>query len=473
MPSVSPAQHRWIGWLHSNPEARKASGMSQAKVDEWLHSDKGSPWKHHDAGGGIVPKRASGGEMPSDLDFYAMTGGWVPNSELAKMREQWKKSQQNPPPTPGSPIEDHADGGIVGHYDDGGATGDYSSIGGPTPSAQTMNPITQSLIQRYASLPTEKLTEYAAMLGGTPQAQLIQRILQQRHMMPNAAPLQPTQAAPQQQQQQQVMPQPGQPGGGVALRRGGAPKRTHAVVHYGTGMPSAHCSICEHFRAPHSCEIVESPIRPDGWCNQFRKRQALRDGGTVKRDLGGMMGLSTADPWWTRAEARGDSGLLHGTTSGQADAIKTQAPPGSFVVPAEVVAGLGEGNTLAGARVMQAILNSGPHGIPLPRGTRGRGPPRPPSVPADLRGGLKEGGEVPLFEAKARGGGKTESGKTPVDLSDGEFVISPEHVKAWGGGDTERGIRIWNKWTWAKHKEHIKDLKDYRGPVGMKKEDKT
>jgi hypothetical protein len=43
MPSTSAAQHRWIGWLHSNPEARAHSGMSQAKVDEWLHSDKWQP----------------------------------------------------------------------------------------------------------------------------------------------------------------------------------------------------------------------------------------------------------------------------------------------------------------------------------------------------------------------------------------------------------------------------------------------
>jgi hypothetical protein len=39
--------------LHSNPEARAKSGMSEAKVNEWLHSDKGSPWKRRDDGGGV------------------------------------------------------------------------------------------------------------------------------------------------------------------------------------------------------------------------------------------------------------------------------------------------------------------------------------------------------------------------------------------------------------------------------------
>lgn len=427
--------------------------MSKAKVDEWLHADKGSPWKR-DSGGGITASstlqnmRDETRRMQVDNDAYEMQGAMDrANDEIFNRRMR-------------SPLP---------RDDGGGITSDSPTIGGPTPSPQTQNPMMQGMIQRYTSLPTEKLTELAARLGGTPQGQIIERLLTQRRMMPSTAPAAP-QAQPQQVQPQAVqLPQVGQ-----GYARGGAPKRSHKAVHYEqTGMPSAHCGICEHFRAPHSCEIVESPISRDGWCNQFRKRQALRDGGTVKRDVGGMMGLSTAEPWWTRAEARGDSGLLHGATGGQADQVKTQAPPGSFVVPAEVVAGLGQGNTLAGARVMQSILDTGPRGTPLSRGTRGRGPPRPPSVPAELRGGLKEGGEVPLFEAKARGGGKTEPGKTPVDLSHGEFVISPEHVKAWGGGDTERGIRIWNKWTWAKHKEHVKDLKEYKGPVGMKKEDKT
>lgn len=333
-------------------------------------------------------------------------------------------------------LRDHAPEGIAiatankwaEHHDDGGGIGAPSpSIGGPTPSAQTMNPMMQSLIQRYASMPTEKLTEYAAMLGGTPQGQVIQKLLAQRRMMPNTAP-----QAPQAPQTPAVaLPQPGQPMG----------QPTQAQPAPGQGGQGG---------------------------------QGYRRGGTVKRDMGGMMPLSMADPWWTRAEARGSdsSGFLHGTTGGQADAVKTQAPAGSFVVPAEVVAGLGEGNNLAGARVMQAILDSGPHGTPLPRGERGRGPPRPPAVPAEDRGGLKDGGEIPIFEAKARGGAK-EPGKTPVDLSHGEFVISPEHVKAWGGGDTDRGIRILNRWVWKKHQEHIKDLKTYKGPVGMKKADKT
>lgn len=433
MPSVSLPQHRWIEWLAHTPEARAKSGMSQAKVEEWAHADKGSPWRHET--GGAVMRRDL---MPDDLEFDELKNrGWHAYMRGARtgdphadpnMTAKFPSSNDDIEIDRGrygglggrtdydpDPQGSRRGGGISApHYDDGGAAA--PAIGGAQPSVQTANPMVQGMIQRYSQLPTEKLTELAAHLQGTPQGPLIQRLLQQRRMMPNTAPQPAQPAAPQPAAQQQAvaLPQIGTPG------------------------------------------------------------QGFQRGGTVKRDIGGMMPFSQADPWWTRAEARGaDSGLLAGTTPGRADAVKTQAPPGAFVVPAEVVAGLGEGNTLSGARVIQGILDSGPHGIPQARMGHGRGPPRPPEMPRGLQGELKKGGPVTLFEAKARGGGQEDPGKTPVDLSHGEFIISPEHVKAWGGGDTEAGIRIWNKWTWQKHKEHLAKLKEYKGPVGMKKADKT
>ena len=365
--------------------------MSKAKVDEWLHADKGSPWRHGRSYGGQSDDVTSQSELaahPSDSGIRY----------LPKSSQPWLTP---PPPAPRS---ERVNGGIVPRYDDGGAT--QPSIGGPTP-AQTANPLQAGMVQRYSSLPTEKLQELAARLGGTPQSGMIQSLLRQRQMMPQTAP-QPQQQAPQQPMQQAAQP-------GQGFRRGGAPKR----------------------------------------------------------DMGGMS-MSTDTPWWTRSEARDfDSGLLHGTTPGQADAIKTTAPAGGFVVPAEVVAHLGQGNTLAGSRVMQSILDTGPGGMPLQRHGTGRGPPRPPELPRSEQEQFKKGGPIPVFEAKERGGEKQKPGETPVDLSDGEFYVSPHHVTAWGGGDHERGIRIWNKWTWQKHKEHQASLRKYKGPVGMKKADKT
>jgi hypothetical protein len=54
-------------------------------------------------------------------------------------------------------------------------------------------------------------------------------------------------------------------------------KATHAAVHYGKGMPTAHCSICVHYVKPTRdddaahCKIVRDPIRASDWCNEFAK----------------------------------------------------------------------------------------------------------------------------------------------------------------------------------------------------------
>jgi hypothetical protein len=312
MPSSSAAQHRWIGYLHSNPEALAHSGMSQAKVDEWLHADKGSPWKHRDIGGMVDPT---------------------------------------------SP-----------------------SIGGIAPSAQSMTPQTQALVQRYSSLPAEKLQELAAQMGASPQGQIIRKVLQQKQYMSQG--MQPAPQSP-----------PGYAGGGA---------------------PPA-------------------------------------------------MSMSMGTPWWTRQEAEGDArgaatGFLNGATAGRADSIKTQAPSGSYVLPADVVAGLGEGNSLAGARVVQSMLSTGPHGIPMPRGGGRNTIPHPPPL-NDLR----------QFEAKG-GGVQDEGGDvTPVALSHGEYVVTPRDVAQLGGGDLKRGHRILDAFVIHVRKKHIAKLQKLPGPVGAKK----
>lgn len=286
----------------------------------------------------------------------------------------------------------------LAHRDAGGSVDPtQQGIGGIAPSAQTMNPMTQGLIQRYASMPTEKLAETAAMMGGTPQGQIIQRILQQRRMMP------------QQAQQGQAQPQQG------ALSPAQAP-----AIQQPAAMPAQ-----------------------------------AHGGGIPRRAGGGDMGLSLsqADPWWTRSEASGDSrqpslGFLEGSTPGRADAVRTTAPAGSYVIPADVVAGLGEGNSLAGSRRMEEILNSGPHGTPEPRQQRGRGLPHAPA---------------PLREAK--GGGIAGEEPTPVLLSHGEYVVSPHHVARWGGGDLKAGHRALDEWVVKERKRQIEKLKRLPGPV--------
>jgi len=33
-----------------------------------------------------------------------------------------------------------------------------------------------------------------------------------------------------------------------------------------------HCSVCQFFRPPHSCQLVSGSISPNGWCSYFAKK---------------------------------------------------------------------------------------------------------------------------------------------------------------------------------------------------------
>lgn len=154
-----------------------------------------------------------------------------------------------------------------------------------------------------------------------------------------------------------------------------------------------------------------------------------------------------ATPWFVRREAAElyhPSGFLHSTGGGRADTLPRAVGAESHVLPADVVAGLGDGNSLAGAKVMNDILSTGPFGTKLPvRGAASH----LPKAPAPLH--LASGGHV---------------AKVPVQLSGGEFVLSPEQVAAWGGGDLKSGHAAIDRFILAVRKHMIKKLKSLPAP---------
>jgi hypothetical protein len=48
-------------------------------------------------------------------------------------------------------------------------------------------------------------------------------------------------------------------------------------------MPESHCGICKHYRSPGACELVESPIDPEYWCELFAR--ATHDARTTDMPL--------------------------------------------------------------------------------------------------------------------------------------------------------------------------------------------
>jgi hypothetical protein len=155
--------------------------------------------------------------------------------------------------------------------------------------------------------------------------------------------------------------------------------------------------------------------------------------GGLGRDMprlaaGGVESPQQAMPWFVRSDARqlgGDAfhpgGLINSTVAGRSDRIPLAVAADSHVIPADVVAGIGQGNTMAGADMLQQMFQTGPYGTPLPRGGRGAGPPRPPR-PAATAGYAK--------------GGRSH---TPILAAGGEFIVPPDAVERLGGGNMKRG----------------------------------
>lgn len=95
-----------------------------------------------------------------------------------------------------------------------------------------------------------------------------------------------------------------------------------------------------------------------------------------------------------------DSFYADGETGGQQDNVHVDLPHGSFVLDANTVSAVGDGNSIAGKNKIRKMLNR-------------------------LNAGI---GEI-----------TKETSLVPAAISSGEFTIYPHHVSAFGGGDLEAG----------------------------------
>lgn len=141
-----------------------------------------------------------------------------------------------------------------------------------------------------------------------------------------------------------------------------------------------------------------------------------------------------------------DAGFLHSSVPGRTDHIPASPAADSYVVPADVVSGLGEGNSLAGARVLDLAFGTGPYGTKMPQQHMGSGPPRPPA-PAQY---------------EARGG---STGRIPIMAAGGEYIVPPHVVAALGRGDAGRGHRLLDKFVVEQRRKIIGQMRKLPGPV--------
>jgi hypothetical protein len=122
-------------------------------------------------------------------------------------------------------------------------------------------------------------------------------------------------------------------------------------------------------------------------------------------------------------------GPIIGKTGGRDDKRPMHVPDGAYVLTADHVSGLGQGNTHAGMAVLDRMF------------------------PISAKAHTDE------YPAKRASGGKV-----PIYAADGEYVVSPEDLKNMYG-DVGHGHKILDAWQTHERQNLISTLKDLPGPA--------
>ena len=113
------------------------------------------------------------------------------------------------------------------------------------------------------------------------------------------------------------------------------------------------------------------------------------------------------------------TGPIHSAVGGRTDHLAMNVPSGAYVIPADIVSGLGEGNTMTGQKILQRMFP----------------------------------------EAAARGGKAV-----PIMAAGGEHVISPDAIVR-KYGNLDRGHKVLDQWVVGQRKKLVKTLKKLPGPA--------
>jgi len=143
-----------------------------------------------------------------------------------------------------------------------------------------------------------------------------------------------------------------------------------------------------------------------------------------------------AAPWYEKRQAQEmtHTGPINAAVPGRTDRLPIHVLSGSYVLPADIVSGLGEGNTLAGQKILQTMFSGkvGPYSSNI---------------------------------ARARGGRTHDHHAVPVMVAGGEYVVHPDVVRQIGDGDMERGHAVLDEFVKAHRKKLVKKLNKLPGPA--------
>lgn len=155
---------------------------------------------------------------------------------------------------------------------------------------------------------------------------------------------------------------------------------------------------------------------------------------------------------------RHPAGMIKSSIPGRTDKIPMSVPPGSYILPADIPSALGQGNTMAGEKILGTMFRSGPNS---------------PGSTAQLSGKLPHS-RVPKFLEMRRfhmgkfadGGSEEQTGNddVPVIAAGGEWVLHPEQVKEVGHGDLAAGHRVLDRFVLSVRKKNIETLRGLKPP---------
>ena len=154
-------------------------------------------------------------------------------------------------------------------------------------------------------------------------------------------------------------------------------------------------------------------------------------------------------------------GPIHSPVAGRTDHLPMNVPSGSYVIPADIIGAMGEGNTMAGFKIAKRMFSSKPymdHGA-TPYGA-GNAPYNGSKAPYNASGMPYSNSAGPYGSKLATGGA------APVEIvaAGGEYVIEPDDVTRIGGGDIDHGHEILDHFVTGYRKKTIDTLKKLPGP---------
>lgn len=165
----------------------------------------------------------------------------------------------------------------------------------------------------------------------------------------------------------------------------------------------------------------------------------------IAKERGGPFNLK-ASP--VRQLVKTHTGPIHSAVAGRTDHLPMEVPEGAYVLPADIVSALGEGNTMAGFKVAKSLFD-------VPNVTKGVPGARVPGIDGS------PGAPVEGIPRKADGGG---TGSVKIIAAGGEHVIPPEAVMRIGKGSLDDGHQILDHFVKQVRAGTIKKLSRLPGP---------